>query len=328
MTTQMSTFTSKFAPQLDNGSEIIKNILNSFLLVIAFGSAYTWNVAIKEANWFANDNWRGASKDGANAGIAFAFATGKDHVPTESDITNEMTKSLGNYFSKWFDAEVAYVNRFFDGSSDTLPILKSLVGDGKQGALPTNTGAGDLNKAAQHIMYTKMIPEAWRIAPGNLIPFVLMMDGPCSDSAQGDLSGHISDDNAKKTHVCYDNKNFYVVNPKWTNQRGILGKWEMQALPGGTTDDLTGKDDAWGGTTLNDFVVSVYEGWKANGQKTGYKMPDDPTQGLSDKSNVLFDQGVQTAGFTQLPICDLKTVIDNLKRGPGKGLPGFPCVKH
>ncbi|KAK7398639.1 hypothetical protein QQX98_011969 [Neonectria punicea] len=166
-----------------------------------------------------------------------------------------------------------------------------------------------------------MIPAAWGVAPGEFAPFILASDNACSGTAEGDLAGHIDDSTAAQTHVCYDNKIFYVVTPEWTNNRGILVDWKLNSLPGGTYDNL--KDGAWGGVTLDDIVISSWDGYKPNGNKNGYQIPDN-SEAIDGNGNLIFEAGTRTPSFSSMQICDVATLESNLKYC-NKNHEGFPC---
>jgi hypothetical protein len=44
MTPNMGTFSSTFAPQLLDNNLLIENLVNSLVLVVGVGAAFTWNV--------------------------------------------------------------------------------------------------------------------------------------------------------------------------------------------------------------------------------------------------------------------------------------------
>ncbi|KPM42325.1 hypothetical protein AK830_g4226 [Neonectria ditissima] len=324
MQNSMGKFTETFAPQITDSSLIMREILSSFAFVIGLGSAYSWNTVIKTAKIFDNDDWRGVAKDAFNSAVTFAISTARDHLPTAADLQNDLTEAMGAFVGKWMTAEADYVNKIFSGAVGTLSDLHGLLRDGMQGAVPTGTDLATLKDEAQKIVYTKMIPAAWGVAPGDFAPFILASDNACSSTAEGDLAGHIDDSTAAQTHVCYDNKIFYVVTPEWTNNRGILVNWKLNSLPGGTYDNL--KDGAWGGVTLDDIVISSWDGYKLNGNKNGYQLPDNSQaiDGNGNNGNLIFEAGTRTPGFSSMQICDVATLERNLKYC-NKNYEGFPC---
>ncbi|RBQ87190.1 hypothetical protein FVER53263_20411 [Fusarium verticillioides] len=326
MQSSMGKFTETFAPQLVDSAAVLREILSSFAFVIGLGSAYSWNTVIKTAKIFDNDDWRGVAKDAFNSAITLSITMARDHLPTASDLQNDLTEAMGNFIGRWMEAEASYVNKIFSGAVGTLSDLYGLIQDGIQGAVPTGTDLAKLKNEAQKIVYTKMIPAAWKAAPGDYSPFILVSDNPCSSQAEGDLADHIDDATAAQTHVCYDNKIFYVVTPQWINNRGKLEEWKLNSLPGGTYDNLSNGN--WGGATLDDIVISSWDGYKLNGNKNGYQLPEtsDAIDGNGNVGNLIFEAGVRTPGFSSMPICDVNTLVQNLKNC-NRNYGGFPCRK-
>lgn len=128
---------------------------------------------------------------------------------------------------------------------------------------------------------------------------------PCASTA-GKLNSYMSDTTAAQTHVCYDGFTFFVVSPSFLNSgislSGVPPSTQFTALPGGTWDNM--QNPFWAGLSLDDIVISSWEGYKKNGMKNGYS-PN--TSGLDSDTGILFGDGVQTPGFASLPVCDLDT---------------------
>jgi hypothetical protein len=121
------------------------------------------------------------------------------------------------------------------------------------------------------------------------------------DSTAGDLIAYMDDETAAQTHVCYDGFTFYVVNPSplVSGLSGVPAVTQFTALPGGTWDTM--QDPRWVGLSLDDFVISSWEGYKKNGMKNGYS----PMKNESDTAVLFSGDGVQTPGFASLWLCDL-----------------------
>jgi hypothetical protein len=113
----------------------------------------------------------------------------------------------------------------------------------------------------------------------------------------------MDDKTAAQIHVCYDGFTFYVGSPSpvFSGLSGVSEKSMMQfaALPGGTWDTM--QDSRWAGLSLDDFVISSWEGYKKNGMKNGYS----PMKNESDTAVLFSGDGVQTPGFASLWLCDL-----------------------
>jgi hypothetical protein len=107
----------------------------------------------------------------------------------------------------------------------------------------------------------------------------------------------MDDATAAQTQVCYDGFTFYVINPTLSILPHIGLTMKFSALPGGTWDDL--QDPRWAGLSLDDFVISSWEGYKRNGMQNGYS----PLNDSGDDTGILFGDGVQTPGFASLPVC-------------------------
>jgi hypothetical protein len=116
----------------------------------------------------------------------------------------------------------------------------------------------------------------------------------------------MTDSTAAQTHVCYDGFTFFVVSATFLNAginlSGVPPSTQFRALPGGTWDNM--QNPFWAGLSLDDLVISSWEGYKKNGMKNGYS---PSTSGLDSDNGILFGNGVQTPGFASLPVCDLDT---------------------
>lgn len=80
MQNNMGTFTSTFAPQLEDNA-LFRAIITDLAMMVGVGSAYTWNIIAKRAKWFTNDDHRGVAKDSVNTLVAGSIASARDHLP-------------------------------------------------------------------------------------------------------------------------------------------------------------------------------------------------------------------------------------------------------
>ena len=99
-------------------------------------------------------------------------------------------------------------------------------------------------------------------------------------------------------------------------------------LPGGTNSVLDG--NSWGGVTLQDMVISAYQGYLANSQQNGYKMPP-VSQMISDtesQGELIFQSGIDTPGYFSLNVCtNLYTTVSFIVVGQNTSEPNFPCLR-
>ncbi len=149
------------------------------------------------------------------------------------------------------------------------------------------------------------------------------MSGDCTPGQPVPLSPDIhdadwSDDEAAAAGVCYNGKIFYLASASAfaTDTEGDGGQatWVLRPLPGANRKTLTGDREVWGGLTMEDFVISSYEGYLANGNKNGYKPPDDGQHVGGPTTDLPFENGVRTPGFISVPICfmdDMACLTDN-----------------
>jgi hypothetical protein len=163
-----------------------------------------------------------------------------------------------------------------------------------------------------------------------------MTTDPCSSTAQGDVKGYMTDQTAAQTHVCYGGYTFYVLNANRYNLNPCIAKEcppanngnpPFEALPGGTFDVLSGGN--FGGVTLDDIVISSYQGYQLNANQNGYQIPDlsKYTSGNGTEGDFIFQAGIQTPGFISLPICSdvaqtIRTITNSVPSGKFWPCPG------
>jgi hypothetical protein len=133
------------------------------------------NVVAKELQWFTNDNFRGTSKDSMNALISLSLTSPKDTLPPDdsnSDIQGTFSGVLGGYFNNWEIAQADYLSRAFQGDSESLITLSQAFKDGLMVDNPI-PDQESLKTGVQHVMYSQLVLEAWKIGPGEHNPKIL-----------------------------------------------------------------------------------------------------------------------------------------------------------
>ncbi|KAK7424633.1 hypothetical protein QQZ08_008516 [Neonectria magnoliae] len=200
MQNSMGKFAETFAPQITDPSLIMREILSSFALAIGLG-----------------------------------FCLQLEH---SADLQNDLTEAMDAFVGRWMAAEADYANKIFSGAVGTLSDLHGLLRDGIQGAVPTGTDLATLKDETQKIVYTKMIPAAWKWHPASS----LRLSSP-------------------RTTLVLALPRATLLATSTNLRRPKL------ILPGGTYDNFKG--GAWGGVTLDDIVVSPWDEYKLNGNKNG-----------------------------------------------------------
>ncbi|KAJ5826170.1 hypothetical protein N7474_003308 [Penicillium riverlandense] len=316
MQNDIGTFSSTFSPQKPDDSEIIKIILDALTMGASIASSYAWNIvgvqALKQIATLATSKYFSMGKDVTNAAlISFSTATSKDSL-SSSRLTkknsasnalgteNSISDALGTYFSTWTGMEGGYMTSLFSGASDDSSIggLQELVANGSMLLLSDQVELTGMTAEAEKILYGQLIPAAWAVAPTKPYPRILRNAGGCSTSVNQDLLKWISESTMVGSYVCYNNDAYYVVSIN--SESGL----PFQTLPGGTHSTLDGT--AYGGVTLEDIVQSSYQAYQLNNNANGYKMPDlsKAIDGQGTEGDVIFQNGIRTPGFFNLPICD------------------------
>ncbi|CAM1500389.1 Fc.00g095510.m01.CDS01 [Cosmosporella sp. VM-42] len=342
MQNKMSIFQSTFAPAATAKSTTwITDLLNVFQFVMGVGSAWTWNVAIKSANIFKDTNYLSFAKDSTNAAINMGFNIGKAHVPAASEIQNDLTLAMGTLFESWIDAELEFLEGIFSGDIGNLTVLEGLIKSGMALDITRSLNLGDFVNEAQRIIYAKLLPSAWADAsqevedwPKSMKPMIMMVSDDCVTSGDG-LPHYVREEDAAKMSVCHDGHTFFIGYPTFSGvpKSSSITSLKLSPLPGGTTDELNGSN--WNGVLLDDLVVSAYEGWRLNGGKNGYVLPENSKviDGYGTEGELIFENGIRTPGFISIPLCTplrmQKTAqtywdIKN-QRISSAGFQGLPC---
>jgi hypothetical protein len=132
------------------------------------------NAVATEAEWFVNNNYKNLAQDAGN-GLITLSGDGKNNLPssaTADDIEGALSDQLGEYFTLWENAHVDYLHNTFQGDANSLTTLTQAFNNGMMLAtsLPDE---GALQTEIQHIIYAKLVPTAWNIAPEKYIPCIM-----------------------------------------------------------------------------------------------------------------------------------------------------------
>ncbi|KPM40529.1 hypothetical protein AK830_g6050 [Neonectria ditissima] len=312
MQNSMGLFQDIFSPADTPDSSWLNDVLTVFQFVVGIGSAYSWNIALKGSKLITNSNTYAFAQESANAAIGLGFTWAKTHLPTASEIQNDLTNSMGNLFQVWIESELEFLKTLFSGASDSILTLESLIDKGLALEITRNLDLGGFVNVAQKIMYAKLLPLAWKtssvkikdLPSGPMHPMILMLPDDC-DSSNGELTSYVDNEKAENMKVCHDKHTFFVGFPTWkgVSKSDHISRLVVWALPGGEHDVLNGAD--WGGLTLDDIVISSYEGYRLNDYKNGYSIPENSqiVDGTGSQGSLIMEMGIQTPGFMSLPIC-------------------------
>jgi hypothetical protein len=337
---QVGVFGQTFSPvDVNNGIEVIKEILDGAAFVIGVGSAMFWNkIAETVYAQFKDSGDRGFSKDVFNAGIAWVINANKDALSAASEQLsqqNQLSSAVGTYYSAWQQAQASFVKQIFSGAVGSLSDLGKIVRDGQMnwpaGASPDFQ---DFVAQSQKLLYAQMIPSAWQHGATSRHPIVLESTDPCQSTVGSQLKGYMSDDTAAVTHICMNGRIYYLVNavaPIYYDPQcirfGLCKQHPLfEPLPGGDFKTLSG--GAWGGVRIDDIVIASHQGWVNNGNKNGWSTPDfaNAIKGGASPFD-LFANGIQTAGYNNIPFCSVDKLDDITGRIMASGTRGpyWPC---
>ncbi|KAI7928583.1 dUTPase [Pyricularia oryzae] len=310
--TSMASFVDVFAPQIKERDDtaLVKTLLDVLQLCMGVASAGTWNIVIKNAQIFATAAYLSFAKDSFNSVISSSLALTKDNLKPAKDaasVQNNLTSAMGTLFDYWKKTQSDYLSEIFSGSNQTtIDMLESLIRDGMMNMVPSDVNLSEVTDIIQSITFGQMIQIAWADAPAGFTPFVLKTGEACSDTMPKTLDPYMDQETHEKTGVCWLGNQFYVlrvgshnVHVK-TNTPGLPllphSDRPFQRLSGGTHDVLNGTH--WGGITLDDIVISSYSGYLNNGNRNGYNITMDDSQGAVDQ--LMFARGVQTPGCAMI----------------------------
>ncbi|KAF7543896.1 hypothetical protein G7Z17_g10376 [Cylindrodendrum hubeiense] len=287
-------FQSTFAPIKPESNSWLKNLISVANLIAGLSYAYTWNIPFKAAKIFQGNNYHGVAKDSASAAITFGMSMWRNSIPSPESIKDDVTSMMGAVFEGWINSELDYLKELFSGSDEAIVTLTMLLKDGLTLEL-ANEGDIDLGEfvtVAEKIVYSQLIPSIWTQTrpddksahPWAVVPMILMGKGDCATRAHLLRRVPTWEDKTASSDWPDD-----YYNPK-------VGKLKLNPLPGGDGTELDGKK--WGGVTLNDMVISAYEGFRLNDFKNGYEVD------LSDANSYdLMRNGIQTPGIIKIPLC-------------------------
>ncbi|KAH6995181.1 hypothetical protein EDB80DRAFT_897412 [Ilyonectria destructans] len=337
---KMTTFQEVFSPAAEPKSNgWLMDLLSVTQFVVGLGSAFAWNIAFKSASIAANPNTYGFYQESTNGALALGFSIGKSHIPAASDLQNDLTTTMGLIFESWIDSQFDFLHELFSGSSDGMLTLGSLMQDGLALDMTRDLDLEDMSNEAQKLIFSQMLPLAWDqstveindIPSEKMYPMILMVPDDCVTSGDN-LNWVVDEDKSDQMSVCYDGHTFFVGFPTFTGLSSDDNpeRLRLWALPGGENDELDGSK--WGGLTLEDLVISAFEGYKLNGYKNGYTAPS--FDGTTEQATIMMEKGVRTPGFISLPICTEGRLYTEAKDYPrthfhqiiGEDIPTtYPC---
>ncbi|KAK7421574.1 hypothetical protein QQX98_002041 [Neonectria punicea] len=287
MQNTISDFQGVFAPIKTESHMWMRDLLSVLNLMLGIGYAYSWNIPAKI---FEGNNYHGVAKDSASAAITFGISLSRNHLPTTETIKDDVSTMMGAVFDSWVSSELEYLNELFSRSEEFQQTRSSLIQGGMALKLTEDIDLGAFVTTTEKIVYSQLIPLIWPQAqvhtksshPYVVFPMILLGEGDCITSGD-QLLDAVSEDDAANIAVCYDSRTFYVGYPTWDDKvagsdmpedyyKPVVDNLKLNPLPGGVKTELDGTK--WGGVTLEDLVISAYEGWRENDFNNSFPAPD------------------------------------------------------
>lgn len=237
-----------------------------------------------------------------------------------------------------------YIYNLMAGNDNkALSQLEALFKNGK--VLEAQRTSGNnlfntLTKKVALLLYAKLIEFAYVKSEKHYRPFIVRIPGtehncladhPISKGSNGKktpLSDMISGKDAKLTSWCdpYGNSWLLVTGVHYHGSAHKLIKTDQkrpfQAMDGGDSVTLDGKDEHWGGIQLKDFIIPSVTGFIKNGYANGYKLDIKTVSGVGNENltisgdgpeNLIWQGGVRTPGFLSYTIClDAQEAYDTI----------------
>ncbi|KAI9823906.1 MAG: hypothetical protein M1832_002224 [Thelocarpon impressellum] len=315
------------------------------LIGMGFGiiTAGFFNSVLKESKFFStkgNENSLGILKDSTNSLVTGSLNIAKHTVPSVAATLaaqNADAAMISVITQSWKSSLSKYLDTVFDGSDASVSLLWDTVKKGvwADNLFPKN--AFTLERVMERTIYAFAIPRAWRANP-RVHPVIVMQKGgrnsenPDSRVENRDAQPLLSNADADAARVMWENDyTFYVLDAHDCQDMTPYGCNRPKLVALQSASELKGS--AWGGVTLDDMVVSSYQGWQLNGGKNGYVVPETSKHidGKGGQGDFIFQNDVRTPGIISIPMCDVETVgrnwnlvhvVGNSKRDP---CPEYPC---
>ncbi|KAJ5214936.1 hypothetical protein N7468_010615 [Penicillium chermesinum] len=322
---KVGNITATFATIEVESDTAFKLILDVITLGYGQIGSYVWNKVLKDSSFFTKTadrkNDHGWFKDASNNMVSTALTIAKDSgqaaqikIAQSTEISNGLA-SLYTQFTGFINSQLSAT---FNGSNlDSLQTM--LTGGVFAEAFGGNVSQATLQPGMEAVLLSLLIPQAWALS-ADVNPVILMQpgannqtnpfehvyaDGLNSDnidnqfhSKQGANNWGLSDDDANRLRITVDDYSLYMftVHPS-------MG--------------LTLGNQEWSNVTMNDIVVSSFQGFQLNGNKNGYHL--DPTSaddimfidGLGTKGDFAFQNFLATPGFFTIPVCTVEDIVFN-----------------
>lgn len=241
---------------------------------------------------------------------------------------NAAQTAIGQITGNWSAALTQTNSDLFNGSSNSIHWLYSLIKDGKGLDQPLKT-----NEAWQlwfeTALFTILIPELWTLKTE--YPFIMPFQN--MKCPNGQLPQHSPYWWSQSQHLgitldgipwyCHQDQVYLMLRPDSAGQSHFGGGYMTSPNSLSGVTQLDGK--TWGGITTDHIMQSCITAYEKNGNQNGWKRADP----LGDPSSLtdIVQWGTAAAGVWPFPVCSLNEALNNYGNWlDGKGQSkNFPC---
>jgi hypothetical protein len=160
-------------------------------------------------------------------------------TPWKTEDQDKFSSYMGAVVWGWANTTALTLAKLFDGSPESLDVLYKTMSDGKlvdgltdTQAVENSTFVGDLRRNIAKTFFGYAIPALWRNS--GAYAFILDSGLGCSDD-KAPLLEYVDDATMKKTGVCVDGRQYYLVSP---NGDPHVPCWCRHYQAPGACDDL------------------------------------------------------------------------------------------
>ncbi|KAI1073202.1 hypothetical protein LB507_010805 [Fusarium sp. FIESC RH6] len=334
ITFSLDHFGNKFAPiPEEEDTKWLFAMIDLFTWGAATAAGPFFNSILKELPYFArNPVTHDNVKDTTMTFIGQSTTLAKDvYTSKDPDWNTEKMDSFANYMGSvvkgWQQNNINTLYWIFNGTDESIPVLWSIISDGKLLEYNSKTALGhdeSLQTNIEKAFYGYTIPILWNMTQAN----AFVLDSGYSCDEEYPVKDYLSLKTMDATNACYNDRLYYLVNvkgdaesceckPPNTKCDCVSNKFSMP--PG--LDALNGID--FGGLEVSDLIEGSVRTYNHNGKKNvlaEYDLTSD-----KDTLEALTRVDITTPGIVRLPVCSPERAFQSWDSAVKGSTAFFPC---
>ncbi|KAL3418149.1 class III chitinase [Phlyctema vagabunda] len=312
MAANAAKFSSTFSPEQKSGDEAFGIMVDLLGEGFSMVNSAAWGNILKNA-----DSWMREAAVDSLISAGTDLAKDKLAVPdTPIETLADVSAAVAEIVDIYREAIDSSVKKLFGGGEEGRKAMAIALQDGKWlDSSLKNQDLYDMTSILQRTLYGMLLTKTWGLKPTNH-PYILLVDEKDhtgNPTSMGGATTLVSDSDIATARVAIGDQTFYLLNyqncleiipDSENNQQCVTG--DLTYLPG--LGSLAAEKSIWN-VKKDDIVTSAVEGWKLNGNKNGYEMPENSKHidGSGNLGGLIFENGIRTPGFFNFPICDFRT---------------------